>query len=146
MTAVVRTFQLNSRQFERLRQTHLVRQPTPDGEQCLRVQFNLLESAIASVYLVLGDFLPQRGLPPPLKYPRRVSIREAAAALGIGRTTFIEQGWLSLFTPFMTLGRQHRICTRELDAALKHADPIQAKAAILQCRATLKRLDTLKFG
>lgn len=69
----------------------------------------------------------------------RISIKKAAAALGIGRTTFIEQGWLSVFTPFTTLGGQHRICTRELEAALKHTDPNEARAAVLQCRATLKR-------
>lgn len=71
--------------------------------------------------------------------PGRRTLAQTLAALGICRTTFYRH-WRDTFTPFQIDGGHLRFCTQEVAEAVKHTDPVRARAAVRALRHRLGRV------
>lgn len=73
------------------------------------------------------------------KLPALLPLTEACRILGISVDSF-NRHWRNTFTDFRTDGRQRRVSEDELKTARKHVDPSEARAAVMQLRLELGRM------
>lgn len=75
------------------------------------------------------------------KIPALLPLAEACRVLGISVDSF-ERHWRNVFTNYRTDGNQRRVSEDELKEARRHVEPLAARAAVLNLRAVLKRLES----
>lgn len=74
------------------------------------------------------------------KIPALLPLAEACRVLGISVDSY-EKHWRNVFTDYRTDGNQRRVSEDELKEARKYVRPSEARAAVLQLRASLKRME-----